>query len=456
MTRAPKSANPPVTRETLLLLAFVFLASTVGSGTTNASLTTVMFGALLVVAAATPLVLWATGSRSGRTVWLLALAATGIWSLLAVVDDRWIQQYAQRPALLVGVVVVVAATARWLAGKRWLSIAAAVALAAVVIIAGANALSLYSPPGIDVYYLHEAAVDRLAAGMSPYHGLGVEDTSPLAGAGAVIDGYPYPPVTLVIFSAADWIFGDARWAGVIAVAVVAFLLARSGGTAGRYAALVLAAAFVAQPGWLTIVAQAFTEPVSLALLAGAVVAWRRPVASAVLLGLALASKQYFIVLLPLVLLIPDRHRYRRAVVALGVVFVSLLPALSDPAGFWSSAVEFHLTRPPRPDSLNLTGFGIEVPTAVLLVVSLAAAVVLARGAGTAAGFAAASTATLAVFFLGTGQAFLNYWFLVAGLAVVAAAARLIEDDRYVVESKRSEELSAVDLGGERVHLIGEP
>ena len=387
-------------------------------------------------------------------MWLLALAATGIWSLLAAVDDRWIQQYAQRPALLVGVVVVVAASARWLAGRPWLSVVAAVALAVVVIVAGANALSLYSPPGIDVYYLHEAAADRLAAGMSPYHGLGVEDTSPLVGAGAVIDGYPYPPVTLAIFTLADWVFGDARWAGVLAVAVVVLLLARSGGTVGRYAALVLAAAFAAQPGWLTIVAQAFTEPVSLALLAGAVVAWRRPAASAVLLGLALASKQYFIVLLPLVLLIPDRHRCRRAVTALSVVFASLLPVLLDLGGFWSSAVEFHLTRPPRPDSLNLTGFGIEVPTVLLVAISLAVAVFLARGARTAAGFTAAAAATLSVFFLGTGQAFLNYWFLVAGLAVVAVAARL-GDASTPAEEASLREVSTVDLGGEAVHLIGE-
>jgi len=82
------------------------------------------------------------------------------------------------------------------------------------------------------------------------------------------------------------------------------------------------------------------------------------------------------------------------------------------------------------------------------------AVFLARGARTAAGFTAAAAATLSVFFLGTGQAFLNYWFLVAGLAVVAVAARL-GDASTPAEEASLREVSTVDLGGEAVHLIGE-
>jgi hypothetical protein len=199
---------------------------------------------------------------------------------------------------------------------------------------------------------------------------------------------------------------------------------------GRTAAVLLAVAAVPT---VPLLVQAFTEPVSVALLAGGVLALtrRRLVLGAVLLGLLLASKQYFVVALPLVVLLRPWLPRRSVVAGLAAAaVVSLSFVLVDPAAF-AEAVTGVQAAPLRPDSVSLLvevvgAFSWPPPGtyAVIPVVGgLLTALVLARYAPrTPAAFAAAVGLTLLVTILLSKQAFPNYYFMASSALLVAAVA----------------------------------
>jgi uncharacterized membrane protein len=179
--------------------------------------------------------------------------------------------------------------------------------------------------------------------------------------------------------------------------------------------------------WPLVWFAAWTEPLSIALFLMASLWWdRRPVWSAVMLGLALASKQYFVFLAPLLLLYRgDRTKRVRVVVSLGVAATTILMGLLPNPEAYIKATVLNLTEVGfRPDSRSLstllapTGIDFYLPTPVWLVIGLVLAALVARGVRDVWDFVGATGLILGfVFFL--GQALINYWLLVAGLLAIA-------------------------------------
>ena len=286
-------------------------------------------------------------------------------------------------------------------------------------------------PPIDVWFLHVAAADALAAGENPYtDAVAISVTAPGAAEGVQIVGYPYPPVTAIGYSLGEWLGGDPRWTSVAAWFAVLGSMAAMAirvDVAARLRVLILVMVAV-QPGWPNILEFGWTEPLSLALLALSVMWWSdRPTISALVLGLALASKQYLLLALPLVLFVPGRSSKRRFLIASGMAATTLLPfVVADPAALWQALVVYHIDVPPRPDSSNLVGLlsnlGInwDPPSVLTLAVPLLLAVWLGRKARGIGDLLTGLALALGAFFLLASQAFANYWFLVGGVLAIAA------------------------------------
>lgn len=287
--------------------------------------------------------------------------------------------------------------------------------------------------GLDVYRSHEAAADAVRDGQNPYtDAVKVLDGSPVAEPGAVIEGYAYPPVTLVGYVTADLVGGDPRLASVLAVVGLV------GGVAWRLREKAEAAASVlmllaAVPLQRAIVWSGWTEPVSLALLTAGVVLWRREWLSPVLIGLALASKQYLVVLVPLLFLI-DTRPWRRSIVAVGVAALSLVPAaVADFSAFWSTMVTRPLGIGFRPDTRSLSGalselgFSVEIPTWMMIGLVIALSVWLAARLHTTSGLFAGMAVVLAATFV-LSLAFTNYWWLVQWLVAFSVVVKASDQD----------------------------
>ncbi len=305
--------------------------------------------------------------------------------------------------------------------RRW--ILAGITLAILAVLASAALVAL-DAPRVDVIVGTEAAADALARGDNPYSTVTIPNSDPFAPPGSTFDGYFYPPVALVVYSISDWLFGDIRWANVIAIAAFLILLVRPWRAISGSARTVAAGgalAFVLLPFLSILLRYGWTEPLSMSLLAGSALSWRkRPLLAAVLLGFAVASKQYFVLLAPLLLLWNDEYRWKRVAVVGGVVAVTMLPfALMDPQAFWDATIGAQFGRSPRPDSTNIIALGLTPPSWVPALVATTVAVLLGRRGGAGAEFAVAAAAVLGLAFLLGYQAFSNYWVLIVGLCVVA-------------------------------------
>lgn len=308
--------------------------------------------------------------------------------------------------------------------------AAFLLVASVVIVAGGvMAEHAGSNVGVDVYLAHVAAADALADGENPYtDAVRYPNSSPYAPEGEVLEGYGYPPVTLWAYAVATWLTGDPRWLNVVAwVGVVVALLwhlHRERRDLVVSFALVLAVA----PAWRLLVFTGWTEPLTIALLVGAAFIWRRtPIGSGILLGLALASKQYMILLLPILLLHRDRGQVRRLVTAGVTAAATLVPyALADLATYLDRLVTRPLALGYRPDTQSLPGLldRLGVDPFIPLVVAVLAVLVVTwsvtrnpRGPDT---FLIGAAVVMGVFFL-LSLGFANYWFFVSGILVAGAA-----------------------------------
>lgn len=287
--------------------------------------------------------------------------------------------------------------------------------------------------GYDVLFLHKEAADAMADGENPYTGaVEVPDGAPTAEPGDVITGYVYPPITALGYALGEWTGGDPRYVSLIAWLVTLAIVGARGvrDRDGRW--LLIMILLAALPGWPLVLRAAWIEPLSLGLLAVAWLVWNRPAASGAASGLALATKQYFVVTAPLLVLDRSSGWRTRLWTAALAIAVTLAPALIwDYEAFWSAAIEFHLSRPPRPDSVNLVGLlhALDVPWrppgALALGLGLVTAALLGRGVTKGRSLLPEMAAALAVSFLVTTQTFANYWFLVAGLCSFA----LVSDDR---------------------------
>ena len=301
------------------------------------------------------------------------------------------------------------------------------------------ALLRSSPAHIDVeIYLRDGSA-ALLHGHNPYT-MTIPNIYPprlaelFYGPGTVINGrvefgFPYLPLALLV-AIPGHILGDVRYSQLIAMMVTALALrGLATDRVGRAAAVLGVASFSAP----LVLLGAWTEPTSVALLACLVLALerRRQVPAALFLGLLLVSKQYFVIVIPILWLIRQWLTRRVILIGLGIAAAVTLPLfLVDPATFWKCIMGIGQVAL-RPDSTSLlvssvNAFGWPPPwTYGVLPLAgggLTAIVLALRAPRTPPAFAACVGLTLLVTILLSKQAFMNYYFLVSGALLIAAVA----------------------------------
>lgn len=305
-------------------------------------------------------------------------------------------------------------------GWRW-----SVAIIGLAAVLSAGLIFVTPEPGIDVWHLHQEAGTTLFDGDNPYSDIAVfASTDEIVEEARLMTGYPYTPPNLFVFGGSAALTGDSRWFSLFCwlgfLALFAMLRPRS--TVGTALVLFLAS----QPAWHVVLEIAYTETLTLLLLAASIVVWRkRETLGPILLGLTLATKQYFVVLAPMVLfakLLPTKSR----LIALGTAGLGAAVGLIWGAGDYIDAVvSYHLRVPPQSHSVSLYGLTyfferpVLLPSAIGLVASIVIGVTSARSSRTRSQLLLGAAAALGTgFFLAT-QAYVNYWLLVGGILALA-------------------------------------
>jgi len=288
--------------------------------------------------------------------------------------------------------------------------------------------SYSEPSNIDVYVLHEQAAAALREGQNPYTtgNVHVLETY-LTQDPEVISEYTYPPLALVAYAGSSILFGDSRMAGAIAIpvalALVLWFVGRrwSATDRGEHFAVAVVALLIMNPMNFFIVYAGWTEAIALPFLVVSAALWtKKPFVSALMLGLAFASKQYFIVAVPLLFFLPDPYRWKRVGVVGATTFLTFVPFLLwDAGGLINGVARHHLTRPPRSDALSLGGVGIDVPIALGVGLAAVVGILVARRAIEGGMALLAVGSVIAVFTFFSVRGFRNTWWLVVAMASVA-------------------------------------
>ena len=318
--------------------------------------------------------------------------------------------------------------------------AARVSIVAVLALLGAGyALVIWGgTPVIDVWVLLQDSARGLLHGANPY-----QMSFPGVPPGQDSTCFTYWPGTFLATAPGNWVLGDVRWAEagylLVAVALTAWSAGRrSGWQEPRRPALAdglaLAAAIGVIPATPLVVLQAWTEPILLLGLVGAAVLIDRHPNWAVLpLGLALASKQYMLIMVPLLAFWP-RFGWRRVLATAAVAAVAVLPwLLLSLQRFQQCTISYFLHEPTPLTSLSLWRYlpaPLRLPLTVAATV-LAAYVAIRRCPRNGAGFLLAAGATLMMFNAVNKETFTNQWWFAAALitASFALQQKIIPDLR---------------------------
>jgi hypothetical protein len=320
---------------------------------------------------------------------------------------------------------------------------AALTLAAACYTAtAAAALRLDPAPRIDVWYTLQGAADGLLDGHDMYRQVWIGPPGPMP-------SFTYLPWTAVLLAPGRWLLTDVRWM-LVAITLCTVVMIRllpggrrpaadgapgavtaRGGRAATSAAIA-GTLLLLLPGTLTQVEQAWTEPLLLACLTGAVLALARGRGWLAVLGvaLALASKQHILLLLPVLAAWP-RFGVRRAVAAGLLGGALVLPwFVADPGAMWHDTVTVLVDFPALKfaDTLYIAvlhQWGVQPPFwltgAVVLGAIVTAAVAVRRYDPSPAVLLRSCALVLFVANLMNKQAFYNQYWLVAGLVLLSWA-----------------------------------
>jgi hypothetical protein len=417
------------------------------------------------------------GSAAGLGVTLLSVALS-FYLLLAHPPCATWPAGAERELSAFRLIVVGAAAATvgaFVAGGRT-SAAAGWLLVIAYVAAGLVVLRTVPQPGVDVCTFQREAADALLTGRNPYVITFADPYGPgrgfygdgLTRDGRTTFGYPYPPLPLLL-SLPGHLLGDFRLSMLAATALAGLLLlhARPRSALGVPAVAMLLFTprgfFVLEAGWIepvVILALAFTifvtcrlGPVTsraqtarhrLAPEAGDAPGAKRAGVTgqssgsfwvAVAAGLLLATKQYMVLALPLLMLLPlcggARARWKMLAMSLAIAaLMTLPPALPDWQAFVRSVVTLQFHQPFRPDALSFlvpiaAATGQTPPTWIAFAAAGGVvALCLWRAPRTPSGFALSVAAVFFAFFAFNKQAFCNYYhFVVAALCCALAAQK---------------------------------
>lgn len=294
---------------------------------------------------------------------------------------------------------------------------------------------LRATPGfkeVDTFTFQRDAAQTLLAGTDPYETTHQDIYPPdqsrtFYGLGVVINnrvqvGLQYPPLTLLC-AVPGYLLGDVRIGFVLAILASAGFLFAAFPDAGG---LLIAALLLFNPGTFIVEEFCWTEPmVWMFFCATVYAAARRPRLLPVALGLFLASKQYNILALPFLgFLLPAfnwKAYGRLSLFSVLVAGATLAPfAVRNLPALWHDLVIFHLAQPFRPDAISFAvAFPLLLKIGPLLVLGFI--LVCVRKAKPNPAIFAAGYATAVLLFFSTGkQAFINYYFLVCWVLVLAA------------------------------------
>lgn len=289
----------------------------------------------------------------------------------------------------------------------------------------------------DVFRAHTAAGDALLSGENPYSSaVTFESGDPNKPDGTSVEGYPYPPPPLLTYALVGGIT-DARVISVVswlAVALGLAVIAARRGPLGSVSVVVLAL-LATVPVWRMALFMSWTEPLSVALVGASLIGIsKRRRWGWIVLGVALASKQYLVFLAPLVLLYRDEDGRRPGWVAIAVsALVAGFPALFGPSDYIKSIIGNTLSIGFRPDTQSINGavasLGSDflIPMVVVLPVIAVLFYAVFRMSLSGALLPAAGVVILATAFLIT-SAFPNYWMLVTALAGMASIVAVSNDE----------------------------
>jgi hypothetical protein len=318
--------------------------------------------------------------------------------------------------LLVGAVV---AARRWLFG----ALAYLTTAAAAVLVVQASAR-----PAIDVWIIFQQSTRGLLEGRNPYQ-MTFSGVPP----GQTDDCFNYLPFTFLASLPGRVAFGDVRYGELLVLlagsALLVWVVHRARPAEGASMALLLVVMALSLPGTLRITQQAWNESVVLGCLLAAVALLLsdRANLAVIPLGLALATKQHVVLVLPLWALWPS-FGWRRALFSGALAAGICLPwLLANPGRFYGCTVRFFVDLPARPDSISLWRFlppAAQIPAVLALMVG---------GYLLAYRFLDRSTASLvlgcglvfAAFDLANKQTFENQWLLACQLLVVGLACRAV-------------------------------
>ncbi|MFT3784537.1 MAG: hypothetical protein QM770_00035 [Tepidisphaeraceae bacterium] len=305
------------------------------------------------------------------------------------------------------------------------------------LVLGAATVRAMPLPGIDVWHFQQQSAQSLLQGENPYTARykDVYPGSTIAyGPGVVVDGYltysfPYPPLS-VLMVAPGRLFGDVRWAHVVALGLAGWMLASS--LRGRLGAIV-ATMILFQPRVFLLIQTAWTESLLILMLVATVSAMlRRSTHSWVATGLMLAVKQYTVIWLPLLWVWTG---WKSTLKALAVAAIVTLPFLLwGPTSFVRSVAVWQLIQPFRPDALSYPALWFAKTNIQPPVILAFIAMAMGLGFGvwksprTLGGLLAAMTVTMLLFVAFNKQAFCNYYALIAALAAMSGGV-LLDDVR---------------------------
>ncbi|MEO8796313.1 MAG: hypothetical protein ABI551_00380, partial [Polyangiaceae bacterium] len=158
---------------------------------------------------------------------------------------------------------------------------------------------------------------------------------------------------------------------------------------------------------------------------------KRPLTTAILLGLLFATKQTMIWIVPTAWLLLSLRPWQAAT-SFGVAGATTLPFVGDLHALKYALLDFQSLLPARRDGLTMSTmlddlFGFGLPGVLGFVFAAVVCGVSAwRLRGRAGAFVPTAAFTLLTFFFFNKWAFANYYFLTMGLAALAATLPLLE------------------------------
>jgi hypothetical protein len=380
--------------------------------------------------------------RPDHLDWFIALAAG-----LGLVEPPGAELSRPFPRFSISLLIVTVAIIGVIAWRRprFATLRALIGCVAIFAVAGALVIRESPNPRIDVFGLEQGGSAALLEGKNPYqisypNPYTPEETQRYFGDDRrELKQYPYPPLTLAWTTLGFALGGDVRWAllaAQLAIPLLLYLLAEGCGQPPRVA-FALAILELVHPRATFVLEQAWNESlIGSAFLLFLLLATQgaRALLGGLALGLFLASKQYSVVVLPLLWprrAIPRSYWLPAAIVVALVMVPFAAWGLSD---FLEDVVLFQLRQPARPDAMSLPALlqwatGIRLPGLLaVLAASLALVFWWPRVVAEPRCLALAAACVYGVFFIAAKQAFCNYYYFL-GIVVLAAAAMTPADYR---------------------------